>query len=65
MKHRLFFRRLALPGLAPCLVGALLVAVPITGSYAAAVTVLLNSSPAHECFLEVERDRMNPDFEPC
>jgi tetratricopeptide (TPR) repeat protein len=31
----------------------------------AAVTVLLNSSPAHECYLEVERDRMNPDFESC
>ncbi len=39
----------------------------VTGpaAFAAAVTVLLNSSPAHECFLEVERDRMNPDFESC
>ena len=40
----------------------LLVASP---AFAAAVTVLLNSSPAHECYLEVERDRMNPDFEAC
>lgn len=40
-----------------------LVACPV--AFGAAVTVLLNSSPAHECYLEVERDRMNPDFEPC
>lgn len=34
-------------------------------TFGAAVTVLLNSSPAHECYLEVERDRLNPDFESC
>lgn len=45
--------------------GLLVIAAWNTSSWAAAVTVILNSSPAHECYLEVERDSVNPDFDAC